>query len=233
MMVGMVGNGGGDGARAETIVSVNVGAVTDVPYRGGRVPTGIFKGPAGGRVAVGPVGLEGDTQADLSVHGGPDKAVYLYSADDYAWWAEELGHALAHGEFGENLTVTGLGGHAVRVGDRIRAGEVLLEVTTPREPCFKLGIRMGDPAFVVRFRDAGRTGFYARVVETGMVAEGDAAEIVERAPASAPTIGDVHRAFTTGRDDPGLLRRLAGTPALPDDWRAWMLRRAEEAEARA
>ena len=214
-----------------TIVAVNVGGVTQVPYRGTSVATGIFKAPVEGRVAVGPTGLEGDVQADPSVHGGPDKAVYLYSADDYAWWAGELGHPVAHGEFGENLTVTGLGGDAVRVGDRIRAGGVLLEVTTPREPCFKLGIRMGEPRFVVRFREEGRTGFYARVLETGTVGAGDAVEVVAHAPDTAPTIEEFHRAFTTGRDDAALMRRMAATPGLPEDWREWFERRAEEAEA--
>ena len=216
-----------------TILAVNVGGVTQVPYRGKSIPTGIFKGAVEGRVPVGPTGLDGDVQADPSVHGGPDRAVYVYSADDYAWWTGELGHPLAHGEFGENLTVTGLGGEAVRVGDRIRAGEVLLEVTTPREPCFKLGIRMGDPQFVVQFRDAGRTGFYTRVVETGTVAAGDAVAVVAPAPDTAPTIAEFHRAFTTGRDDAGLMRRMAATPGLPDDWREWFEHRAEEAEARA
>src|SRR5262245_59344294 len=100
-MVLVDGNGAGKG----TIVAVNVGGIVEVPYRGGSVPTGIFKGPVEDRVAVGPTGIEGDVQADLSVHGGPDRAVYVYSADDYAWWADELGHPVAHGEFGENLTV--------------------------------------------------------------------------------------------------------------------------------
>lgn len=215
---------------AETVVSVNVGAATQVPWNGGTVLTGIFKGPVEDRVAVGPTGLAGDVQADLSVHGGIDKAVYLYSADDYAWWAQELGHPLEHAEFGENLTVTGLTADVVRIGDVLRAGDVVLEVSVPREPCFKLGIRMNDPRFIVRFREAGRTGFYARVLETGTVGAGDA--VVRTATdTSQPTVAEVHAAFTTGRDDAALMLRMAAVPALPEDWREWMRHRAEEAEA--
>jgi MOSC domain-containing protein YiiM len=221
-----------DRPTTERVLSVNLGAATPVPWRGGTVQTGIFKGPVEGRVAVGPTGLDGDVQADLSVHGGPDKAVYLYSADDYAWWAQELGHAVPHAEFGENLTVTGLTGDAVRIGDRLRAGGVVLEVSVPREPCFKLGIRMGDGRFVARFREAGRVGFYARVVETGTVAAGDGVDLISSDP-SQPTVSDVHEAFAHGRDDAALLRRMSAVPALPEDWREWFARRAEEAEAAA
>jgi len=204
-------------------VSVNLGGLTEVPYRGKTVVTGIFKGPVDGPVRVGATGLDGDRQADLDVHGGVDKAVYLYSADSYAWWREALGHDLQPGELGENLTVTGLTDDVVGIGDRLRAGQALLEVTQPREPCFKLGIRMGDPRFVVRFREAGRTGFYARVIEEGVVAAGDPVEVVAR-QAGAPTVLETHLAYVDP-SDLERLKRIAGAAGLADGWRSWMEKR--------
>ncbi|MEW6582507.1 MAG: MOSC domain-containing protein [Actinomycetota bacterium] len=212
----------------ERVLSVNVGGIREVSHNGSPVPTGIYKHPVDGPVAVDATGLAGDEQADLSVHGGADKAVYLYSHEDYLYWAQELGRALAPGELGENLTVTGLTCDVVRIGDRLRVGGALLEVSVPREPCFKLGIRMGDKRFVARFRESGRTGFYTRVVEPGAVQVGDAVSLVETDPAS-PTVRDVHDAYVGGRDDAALMLRMAAVPRLATGWQEWMARRAEEA----
>lgn len=183
----------------ERVLSVNVGMPVTVPYRGQGVPTGIFKAPAEGPVLLRADGFEGDRQADLRVHGGPDKAAYVYSQSSYDWWMETLGHRLAPGEFGENLTVTELDDEAVHVGDTFRVGGALAVVTMPRVPCFKLGIRMGDPRFIRRFAEANRRGFYLRVLEEGPVAAGDPIARVAHA-ADGPRVADVHRA--PGRLDP-------------------------------
>ncbi len=213
---------------AERVVSLNVGRPTQVPYRGNMISTAIFKYPIEGGVMLRATGFDGDGQADPSVHGGEHKAAYLYSADDYAWWIEELGHPLQHGEFGENLTVTGLRDGDVGVGDVLRIGEALVQVASPREPCFKLGIRMADPRFQARFREANRMGFYVRVLEEGSIGVGDQAEVVERAEGSV-TIAEFHRVVVDGRNDPEALHRLAAAPTLEPEWVEWCTRRIARA----
>jgi MOSC domain-containing protein YiiM len=210
------------------VVSVNVGLPTQVPYHGGIVSTGIFKQPVEGRVLLRTTNLDGDGQADLSVHGGADLAAYMYSWDAYRWWMAELGHELQPGEFGENLTVTGFTDDDVQVGDVIRVGDARVQVTTPREPCYKLGIRMGDHRFPARFREANRMGFYLRVVEEGEIGAGDSVEIEERAEGSL-TIAEFHGTYTSGRDDPDALRRILAAPRLPESWRDWAEKRLAEA----
>ena len=210
------------------VVSVNVGLPTQVPYRGGMISTGIFKRPVDGRVMLRATNLDGDGQGDPSVHGGADMAAYVYSWDSYGWWMAELGHDLQPGEFGENLTVTGFTDETVRVGDVIRIGDAVVQVTAQREPCFKLGIRMGDHRFPARFRKANRMGFYVRVLEEGEIGAGDGAEIVEEAAGSV-TIAELHRVFAYARDDVPMLRRLIAAPGLPESWREWAEKRMTEA----
>jgi MOSC domain-containing protein YiiM len=214
----------------ERVVSVNVGRPVAVPWRGKTIRTGIFKAPIEGRAVLRATGFDGDGQADLTVHGGVERAAYCYSADAYARWSEELGHAVRPGEFGENLTVTGLTEDEVAIGDVLRAGEALIQVASPREPCFKLGIRMGDHRFPKRFRDAGRTGFYVRVLEEGSVGAGDPVERVA-ADRHGVTVAEIHRLFARERGDVAGLRRAAAVPALPEEWRRWCLARIAEAEA--
>ena len=172
------------------VVSVNVGVPRIVEWRGRNVETAIWKEPVHGRVAVRGVNLAGDGQADLRVHGGRDKAVYSYGVEDYAWWSELLGRDLAPGTFGENLTTAGIDLSSADVGSRWRVGSARLEVSQPRFPCFKLGIRMGDAAFVKEFERAARFGAYLRIVDEGDIGAGDAIEI-EAARAGSPTIRDV------------------------------------------
>jgi len=214
----------------DTVVSVNAGRPTQVPYRGNMISTGIFKNPVAGRVMLGATNLDGDGQADPSVHGGADMAAYVYSWDSYRWWMDELGHELQPGEFGENITVTGFTDETVRVGDVIRIGDALVQVTAQREPCFKLGIRMGDQRFPAQFREADRMGFYVRVLEEGEIGAGDAAELVEEAGVSV-TIAELHRVFAYARDDVPALRRLIAAPGLPESWREWTEKRIAEASA--
>src|SRR3954470_17197009 len=167
-------------------VSVNVSLPRPVEFRGQTVSTSIFKEPVAGRVLVRRMSLEGDWQADLRSHGGLNKAVYAYPLEHYAPWSQELGRDdLRPGQFGENLTVEGLTEDTARLGDVLRVGGALLQVTQPRIPCFKLGIKMGDPAFPRRFLASGRTGFYLRVLEEGEVGAGDSVELVERADSLA------------------------------------------------
>ncbi len=153
--------------------SVNVGVVRQIEHRGRSARTGIWKHPVVGRVAVRGVNLDGDDQADRRLHGGRDKAVYAYAAEDYAWWAGELGHELEPGTFGENLTIEGGDLRAALVDERWLVGTAVLEVSQPRTPCWKLGLRMGDERFPARFTAAGRPGAYLRIVREGEVGAGD------------------------------------------------------------
>ena len=160
------------------IVSVNAGLPREVAWGNEVVRTGIFKEPIDGRVVLRRLNLDGDAQADLSVHGGPDKAVYAYPVEHYAYWREQLpGRELPLGIFGENLTLAGLTEDAAHIGDELRIGTARLVITQPRLPCYKLGIRFGDPAIVPRFLASNRPGFYLAVLEEGEIGAGD---IVER-----------------------------------------------------
>lgn len=176
-----------------TLVSVNVGRICLVPYRGNQVKTGIFKEPVEGRVLVRTLNLDGDEQADLTVHGGVDKAVYLYPAEHYAIWQAELQRELGFGHFGENLTVSGLLEDDVHVDDVYAIGDAILEVTQPRVPCFKLGIKMADQKFLRRFLDSGRSGFYCRVLQEGNIEAGQSITLLERREGSPTITQIVHR----------------------------------------
>jgi MOSC domain-containing protein YiiM len=180
------------GMAIPTLLSVNVGQIRLVPYRGKQVRTGIYKEPLAGPVMVHALNLEGDHQADLSFHGGLDKAVYLYPVEHYEAWQNELGRSFDYGHFGENLTISGLTEEKVRIGDRLCIGGAMLEVTEPRVPCFKLGIKMSDQRFLRRFLDSGRSGFYCRVIEEGLVEAGQQIELIG-GEGLRPTIADVVR----------------------------------------
>jgi MOSC domain-containing protein YiiM len=158
------------GAR---LVSVNVGRPRAVQTGKRTVETAIWKAPVAGRVGVRGVNLDGDEQADLTVHGGPDKAVYAYAGEETREWEQELGRELGPGAFGENLTTAGIDVSGALVGERWRIGTALLEVVQPRFPCFKLGIRFEDPLFVRRFARGSRPGAYLRIVEEGELGAGD------------------------------------------------------------
>jgi MOSC domain-containing protein YiiM len=201
------------------VVSVNVGKPRPVPWRGRTTRSAIFKEPVIGRVAVQRHNLDGDVQADLTVHGGPDKAVYAYPSEHYPWWREQLPEvSLSWANFGENLTTAGLVELEVRIGDEFRVGTARLVVTQPRLPCFKLGIRFGDQRMVKRFRESGRPGIYFAVVEEGDVAAGDPIELV-RADEAAPTVADLFRLIIEDKDDVSLIRRALRVPALAAVWR--------------
>ncbi len=207
-----------------TLLSVNVGRAQTVP--GGRryVRSAIWKTPVEGRVAVRGVNVDGDEQADLRVHGGPDKAVYAYGADEIVRWEGELGRDLGPSPFGENLTIAGLDVSGARVGDRWAIGTTVLEVVQPRLPCFKLGVKFGDPAFLKRFALAGRPGAYLRIVQEGELGTGDAVEVVRRADHDVSVRLMMHALLV----DHTMLAEVLEVPGLIDEWRAWALERLPE-----
>jgi MOSC domain-containing protein YiiM len=201
------------------VVSVNVGLPRRVVWRRREVTTGIYKEPDDGPVHVGGLNLAGDRQADLTVHGGADKAVYLYRAEHYPYWQEQLCRPLGWGTFGENLTVAGTPPEdEVAIGDRLRIGSAELVVTQPRLPCFKLALRFDDPAMVERFLAAGRSGYYLRVAKEGHVEAGDEIELLARHPAGVP-VSEIMRLFARDREDAAAARRILAVDALPADWR--------------
>ncbi len=197
------------------VLSVNVGSIRTIRYRGKDVRTGIFKEPVTGKVALRGVNLDGDDQADRKVHGGPDQAVYAYASEDYAWWQSELDRALPAGQFGENLTTRGIDINGALIGERWRVGSTLLQVTSPRLPCFKLATKMEDARFIKRFASALRPGAYFSVIEEGDIEQGDSIDILSR-PEHDLTISRMAQIFLFEH------ARLAEllVPELPASWRA-------------
>jgi MOSC domain-containing protein YiiM len=212
-----------------TVVSVNIGEPRTVAWAGRSVTSAIWKTPVEGRVAVRGVNLAGDDQADRRVHGGPDKAVYAYSAEDYAWWSTELGTNVDIATFGENLTTEGIDLSACVIGTRWQVGSATLEVAQPRQPCFKLGMRMGDAHFVDRFGEAARPGAYLRIVGDGEIGAGDAI-VVDAPPAHGLTIGELNDAQRSAPR--ATLERIASTVEVPDGWREWARRQLSRSRER-
>jgi MOSC domain-containing protein YiiM len=200
------------------VLSVNVGSPKQVQVRNAIVMTSIFKSPVEGRVAVRRHNIAGDRQSDLTVHGGPYKAVYCYPGEHYSFWREQLpGMDLSSGMFGENLTTEGLIEDAVYIGDQFRVGSSVLQVTQPRMPCFKLGIRFGRADMVKKFWHSGRSGIYFSVMEEGDVAAGDLIERTARGP-EAVSITDVVRLYRGDETSPALLERALRAP-LSGGWK--------------
>jgi MOSC domain-containing protein YiiM len=201
------------------LVSVNVGLPRIVTWKGRAVKTGIFKTPTNGRVRVQTLNLDGDRQADLSVHGGPDKAIYVYPSEHYDYWRGEFPNMeLPWGMFGENFTTTGLVEVAVNVGDTFRIGSAVVMVTQPRVPCYKLAAKFGREDIVKRFLASGRSGFYLKVVQEGEVGAGDAIELMSR-DGHAVTVAEVANLYRDGTDQVRLLQRVVQVEALPENWR--------------
>ena len=203
------------------VVSVNAGLPREVVWKGRAVRTGIFKDPVEGRVAVRALNLDSDRQADLTVHGGVSKAVYVYPSEHYAYWREELpGVELPWGMFGENLTTEGLLEGAVGIGDRFRIGSAQVVVTEPRMPCYKLGLRFRRDDVIKRFLASRRTGFYLAVLNEGEVEAGDRVERLSRDPHGV-TVADITHLYTRKPHDVGLLQRAMSVEALPESWRTY------------
>jgi len=218
-------------AESMKLLSVNCGLPREVEWHGQKVSTGIFKSPVKGRVLLRRLNLECDRQADLTVHGGADKAVYCYQISHYEFWKKRLPEVeLPMGAFGENFTIDGPAEDFIFVGDRFSVGSAEIVVTQPRQPCYKLGIRFGSDLMVRRFLASGRTGFYVKVSREGEVGAGDDLRLVSR-EADAVAVSEVTRLYLAEsftEHDLGVLRRLVKLEALPEGWKEYFQPLAEE-----
>ena len=206
------------------LISLNVGLPRDVIWKGRTVTTGIYKEPVAGAVRLSKLNLDGDRQADLTVHGGPEKAVYAYPAEHYVYWRSEFRRPeLSWGMFGENFTTDGLLEKDTNIGDTFRIGSALVMVTQPRMPCYKLGIKFERDDILKRFLSSLRSGFYFSVLEEGEVAAGDEIKLVARDPNNI-TVEDITKLYSTERDNDALKRRAIEVEALPLSWRNFLLK---------
>lgn len=206
------------------LLSVNVGGLRKIMLAGRPTKTGIYKQPVGGRVRLVDNHVDGDRQGNPEAHGGYDKAAYAYSVEDYGWWMERLGRELPAGTFGENLTVEGVDASEAVVGEHWRIGDVLLEVSEPREPCSKLGHKMGDLRFPKAFLRELRLGAYLRIIEEGEVGAGDVIEIVSR-PEHGISVRDMGELVAGDRSRAA---EIAAVPELSEAWRKWARSKAEQ-----
>jgi len=209
------------------LISLNVARPRLVVYQGATINTGIFKQPVQGPIPLRTLNLDGDRQADLSVHGGPNKAVYAYPAEHYPYWRKELPEAdLPWGAFGENFTTTGIFEDDLHVGDRLQVGSSILMVRQPRMPCYKLAAKFQRDDMIRRFLVSGRSGFYFSVEQEGTVAAEDSFELLTR-NRDGITISEMNRLFVREKYNQGLLRKAIQTAALPEDWRDYFAERLE------
>ncbi len=212
------------------VISLNIGLPREVMWHGTTVSTGIYKVPVNGRVALRKRNLDGDGQADLTVHGGEYKAVYCYPLEHYDYWKRELPDSeLPMGVFGENLTLIGSSEESVQLGDRFQVGSAEVVVTQPRLPCYKLGIRFGFDDMVRRFLASGRTGFYLAVTREGVVGAGDEMKAISRDPNGVP-ISEVVRLYTAKRyssADVATLEKTFAVEAFPESWKEYLRERVE------
>ncbi len=207
------------------LLSLNVARPRLAVYKGKTINTGIFKQPVSGPVHLRTLNLDGDRQADLSVHGGPYKAVYGYPSEHYPDWRRELpGVDLPWGMFGENFTTTGLLEDDLHVGDRFQIGSSIVMVCQPRVPCYKLAAKFQRDDILERFLLSGRSGFYFSVEQEGSVADGDAFELLKREQ-DGITISEMNRLFVREKYNQDLLRKAIHTAALPEDWREYFSER--------
>jgi MOSC domain-containing protein YiiM len=212
------------------VISVNVGRPRLVVWNEQPVSTGIYKTPVDGRVMLRSLNLDGDRQADLSVHGGPTKAAYAYPSEHYSYWRAELpGMDLPWGMFGENFTTEGLNESTLNIGDSLRIGSAEVTVTEPRMPCYKLGIKFGRTDIIRRFLASGRSGFYFSVQREGDVGAGDQIELIARDENNL-TVADITRLYAREKDDLDMLRRAIDLEVLPQSWRDHFRKRQDAKE---
>jgi MOSC domain-containing protein YiiM len=202
----------------KTVISVNVGLPRDLQIDGQPFPTGIFKTPVAGSVRVRILNLDRDGQADLTVHGGADKAVYLYPSEHYPYWEKAIGKESGWGAFGENLTTAGLSEDSISVGDRLGIGTVVLEVTQPRLPCFKLAGKFQRDGIIKEFLDSRKTGFYTRVLTEGALQAGDSISLLEQEPHRV-TIREITDLYVTREPGRARIDRVLSVSALSAAWR--------------
>jgi len=207
------------------LLSLNVARPRLTVYQGRTINTGIFKLPVSGPVPLRTLNLDGDRQADLSVHGGPFKAVYGYPSEHYPFWRAELpGRELPWGMFGENFTTEGLLEDDLHIGDRLQIGSAILVVRQPRMPCYKLAAKFQRDDIIDLFLKNGRSGFYFSVEQEGVVQSGDSFERMSHEP-DVVSIAEVNRLFVTDKYNRPLLEKAIATPALPEDWRDYLAQR--------
>lgn len=210
------------------VISINVGLPREVLWKGKTVTTGIFKEPVDGRVMMRSLNLDGDRQADLSVHGGKDKAVYVYPFEHYDYWRHKLPEMdLPWGTFGENLTTVGLLENEVNIGDRFRIGSAEVMVTQPRMPCYKLGIKFGRTDIVKQFLDSRLTGLYFSVLQEGTVGNGDTFSLISR-DSNNVTVADITQLYARETHNLELLQRAVQIEALPTGWRDYFQQRIDK-----
>ena len=210
---------------AAKIISINVGLPRIVMSDGKPISTGIFKEPVAGRVMLRTLNLDGDRQADLSVHGGPSKAVYAYPCQHYEYWKREFPEMkLPWGMFGENFTTAGLFESELNIGDKFQVGSAIVMVTEPRLPCYKLGIKFGRSDIVKRFLASERTGFYFAVLREGDVGAADRIELIERTQGGV-NINQIVQLYTREKHNTALLRRVIATEPLPEGWKTYFQHR--------
>jgi len=211
------------------LISINVGMPREIFHDGRMIRSGIFKAPVQGRVRVNALNIEGDQQADLTVHGGASKAIYAYPSEHYEYWRKELPQVdFPWGSFGENLTTTGLLEKELSIGDRLCAGSVELIVTQPRLPCYKLNAKFNRDDMVKRFLKSRRTGFYFAVACEGEIGGGDGIDFLSRDEGRV-SVADITRLYAFERNDLAGMRRAAEVKALPDGWRDYFRGRLETA----
>jgi MOSC domain-containing protein YiiM len=212
------------------LLSINVARPRIVIAKGQRISTGIFKLPVEGPVMLRRLNLDGDRQADLSVHGGASKAVYAYPSEHFPYWRAQLPQMeITYGTFGENFTTEGLSEETTNIGDRFQIGGAVVMVTQPRVPCFKLAAKFGRDDILKRFLQSGRSGFYFAVVEEGMVEAGDAIKQIH-GDQNNVTVADINRLYLNGGDDIALLRRALQVEALPDGYRDYLRQELQSLE---
>jgi MOSC domain-containing protein YiiM len=210
------------------LISLNVGRPRPVVYNGKTINTGIFKQPISGPVLLRSLNLDGDRQADLSVHGGIFKAVYAYPSEHYPFWRQEIpGSDLPWGMFGENFTTAGLSEDELHVGDRLQIGSSIVMVRQPRTPCYKLAAKFQRDDMIERFLLSGRSGFYFSVEQEGSVAAEDAFQLLTRNQ-DGITISEMNRLFVREKYNQQLLRKAVDTAALPENWREYFAERLNQ-----
>ena len=210
------------------LISLNVGFPRQVTFRGELVTTGIFKEPIRHRTKLRKLNLDGDKQADLTVHGGVDKAVYSYPEEHYRFWQKELPDMyLSCGMFGENFTTEGLFEDNVNIGDQFQIGTAIVIATQPRMPCYKLGVKFGRMDIIKRFLSSGLTGIYFKVLQEGEVGAGDVIELIRRDDNNV-TVKDVVRIYTVDKDDVQTMERAIMIKDLPDGWRSHFIEQLDQ-----
>jgi MOSC domain-containing protein YiiM len=212
------------------ILSVNISLPREIDYGGQKISTGIFKEPIEGRITLRTLNLDGDRQADLSVHGGPDKAVYAYPVEHYEYWHSVFPDlVMPNGMFGENLTVEGLIESEISVGDVFRIGSATVIATQPRMPCYKLGVKFGRMDVIKKFLASGRSGIYFKVSKEGEVATGDTIHQITKDP-NQITISDIVRLYSIEREDLQTMRGAVKVDALPKGWKRYFLEQIQRLE---